>query len=413
RGEGLRALAGFQKSGPLTVDATLRLRIMARTSRNRSRPSSWKGGSSQVTINGVPQNATVIGDRVFSNTCTDSIGSPVVDSPLSSVQYRGTYPNFSGVITPTLQLMRNSTEFKDFTFTGLPTALSTMTVQNAPSGWLLDLVAGTNPSRPVIGIPIWAQNLGQLPGMLRSLGNLIRSPSNVLKPKGFAGEYLGVQFGWLPLIEDLKKLIDFQSYVLKRNKELADLYSGKGLRRRLKFTDDTVNTPVVSMTATYANALITTASSVDVKRRTWGTIHWYPTTPPQYHPDDHSWNNLTNRLVLGATPEGLAKGLWDVIPWTWLIGWFTNLGKYTLAHSYTVPANHSGGCLMREAKGTWLPGLATVTAGSGKVYPIGMLTRTIKTRAVSSVVTVGVNMPYLDMFRLSILGALFTQRFFR
>jgi hypothetical protein len=215
------------------------------------------------------------------------------------------------------------------------------------------------------------------------------------------------------LIEDLQKLLDFQSYVLKRNKELAQLYSGKGLRRRLKFTDDTTSTAYPRDVATYANALIKTTSSVDVKRRTWGTIHWYPTTPPLYHPDDHSWNSLANRLVLGATPEGLAKGLWDVIPWTWLIGWFTNLGKYTLAHSYTVPATHSGGCFMSEAVGTWTAGDATVTAGTGKVYMYGQLTRTVKTRSVSSVVTPGVNMPYLDMFRLSILGALFVQRFMR
>jgi hypothetical protein len=297
--------------------------------------------------------------------------------------------------------------------TGMPAALSGMTVQTAPSGWLLDLVAGTNPSRPIIGIPIWAQNLAQLPKMIKSLGDLIRSPGNVLKPKGFAGEYLGVQFGWLPLIEDLTKLLAFQDYVLKRNKELNELYSGKGLRRRLKFSDDTTSTAVSANTATYANAIVTATSSVTVKRRMWGTIHWYPTTPPVYHPDDHSWNNLTNRLVLGATPEGLAKGIWDVIPWTWLIGWFTNLGKYTLAHSWTVPADHSGGCLMREAIGTWTAGGATVSAGSGKVYHYGQLTRSMKTRSVSSVVTVGVNMPYIDMFRLSILSALFVQRFVR
>jgi hypothetical protein len=278
---------------------------------------------------------------------------------------------------------------------------------------MLDLVAGTNPSRPVIGIPMWAQNIAQLPKMLKSLGDLIRSPGNVLKPKGFAGEYLGIQFGWLPLIDDLKKLLDFQSYVLKRNKELAQLYSGKGLRRRLKFNDDTVTTAITGSFAIYPTGRCDAKSSFTARRRNWGTIHWYPTTPPQYHPDDHSWNSLANRLVLGATPEGLAKGLWDVLPWTWLIGWFTNLGKYTLAHSWTVPASHSSGCLMQEAVGTWTAGDATLTAATGKIYHYGQLTRSYKTRTVSSTVTVGVNMPYLDMFRLSILGALFTQRFVR
>jgi len=249
--------------------------------------------------------------------------------------------------------------------------------------------------------------------MIKSLGDLIRSPSNVLKPKGFAGEYLGVQFGWLPLIEDLQKLMAFQNYVLKRNKELSQLYSGAGLRRRLKFNDDTLSFPVTTDISLFPGAIVTATSSVTVKRRNWGTIHWYPTTPPVYHPDDHSWNNLTNRLVLGATPEGLAKGIWDVIPWTWLIGWFTNFGKYTLAHSWTVPANHSSGCLMQEAISTWTAGDAALKSATGRAYHYGQLTLSRKTRSVSSKVTVGLNMPYIDMFRLSILGALFAQRFLR
>jgi len=386
---------------------------MARHTRTRNRSIPHPGGTLTNYSRGVA-GTPISPTRVLSDSCTDSVGSPVVDSPLSLTKYHGTWPRCTGRFDGTIQTARPQyTVLDGYTYSNVPIALSTFTVQSAPSGWLLDLVAGTNPSRPTLGIPMWAQNIAQLPKMVKKLGDLILSPGNALKPKGFAGEYLGVQFGWLPLIDDLKKLLDFQNHVLKRNKELAQLYSGKGLRRRLKFADDTTSSAVTGTIPGQVAVTVTATSSVEVKRRMWGTIHWYPTTPPLYHPDDHKWNNLTNRLVAGATPEGLAKGLWDVLPWTWLIGWFTNLGKYTLAHSWTVPANHSGGCLMREAIGTWTAGDATVNAGTGKVYHYGQLTRSLKTRAVSSTVSVGVNMPYLDMFRLSILGALFVQRFAR
>lgn len=384
---------------------------MARHTRFRSRTITFPSGKYTPYIDNVAQAPVVSPARNNLASCGDSIGSPVVDSALTLTSFTRDYPKLNGRVESTYIGKETHTVYEGYTTSSLPAPLTNMVVIPAPSGWLLDVVAGTNPSRPVIGIPIWAQNLAQLPKMVKNLGDLIRNPGNVLKPKGFAGEYLGVQFGWLPLIDDLTKLLDFQSHVLKRNKELAQLYSGKGLRRRLKLADDTSSTGVNTNLGFYPTGTITMTASVTVKRRQWGTIHWYPTTIPVYHPDDHKWHNLTNRIVLGATPEGLAKGLWDVIPWTWLLGWFTNLGKYTLAHSWTVPANHTGGCLMSEAIGTWKAGSATVSGGSGSVTYSGSVTRSLKTRIVSSVVTVGVNMPYIDMFRLSILGALFVQRF--
>jgi len=100
-----------------------------------------------------------------------------------------------------------------------------------------------------------------------------------------------------------------------------------------------------------------------------------------------------------------------VIPWTWLIGWFSNVGKYTLAHSFTVPATHGVGCFMSKAEATLASGevIPVAITGSFQVEGKGTATYTIKTRAVSSSVTVGANVPYLDTFRLSILGALWVQ----
>jgi hypothetical protein len=201
--------------------------------------------------------------------------------------------------------------------------------------------------------------------------------------------------------------------VIKRSRELSQLSQG-GIRRRLKFADDTTQTDIDSQTATYANAIVTQRCSLFVKREQWGTIRWYPASLPPYHPDDVSTNRKALQLVLGLTPEGLAKGLWDVIPWTWLLGWFTNVGKYTLAHSWTVPATHGTGCFMSQAEATYSSSSVTATAAqSASLSGSGSLTKTIKTRAVSSSVVAGANIPFVDMWRLSILGSLFVQRFFK
>lgn len=386
---------------------------MARVTRSRSRLTTNPGGVTTVYDNGVATDF-VESPRVFTNTCNDSHGSPIVDSPFSSTQYPVGYPRVSGDVDMVNTRYKN--HYSGVTVQAPPIEWTTSSPSGAPSGWMLDLVAGTNPSRPVLNIPELIEDIWDLPKALKNLGDLILHPGNHAKPKGLAGEYLGVQFGWLPLIEDLQKLLEFQTYAIKRNKELHQLYSGKGLRRRLKFGDSTVTTQGSTALTPYPAGSVTVNLSVTVTKRQWATIHWYPTSLPPYHPDDEQWNTLSTKLVLGATPEAMVYGLWKVIPWTWLIGWFTNVGKFALANSYTVPAAHGSGCFMSYAEAKFVmsvPGTHNAAVKSFKLEASGEAIRRMRTRVVSSQVTAGVNIPYLDMFRLSILGALFTQRFAR
>lgn len=390
---------------------------MARVSRTRTKPSPFNGGISESWING---NHNVAGDvspnrSGYTSRCIDFHGRPVVDSPFDSDQYAGTYPSVTGSIQGKAPYLGYKNILKGFTFSSLPLEMTGMSPLAAPSGWELDVIAGTNPSRASIGIPMWAQNLAELPGMVRQLGKILIDPKGAARPKGFADNFLGVKFGWLPLIDDLRKLLEFQKHVIKRNKELHQLYSGKGLRRRLQIGNDTTNIGTIASTALAATATVTLYCSLSITRKSWGTIHWKPAVLPLYHPDDARMNDLARTLAIGLTPEGIARGVWDVIPWTWLIGWFTNVGKYVNAYSLTVPATHGATCFMSEAKAELRPSLVTATNFSSRSFELskGSATRTIKTRQVSSSVSVGVNMPYLDMSRLSVLGALFSQRAFR
>jgi hypothetical protein len=317
----------------------------------------------------------------------------------------------SGIIKPVTTVLADTLELDNFTIQALPLAFTSLTPMTTPAGWYLDLVAGTNPSRPTLNIPELAQDVWDFPRMLKALFGRLGAKSGSGGPKGLAGDYLGVQFGWIPLVEDISKLLDFQKYVLKRNKELHQLYSGKGMRRRLQFGDDSTS-DVVNMTTASDNVAIGLRLSLDIKRKMWGTIHWYPSTPPSYHPSDHDLNQLSKRLVLGMNAESLANGIWKVLPWTWLIGWFTNFGKYTLAYSWTVPAHHSAGCLMKQVEATLTPsGCSASNAISASIAPSGQAKSTYKGRILSGALTVGFNMPYIDMFKLSILTALFVQKF--
>ena len=388
---------------------------MPRTSRYRTRPSPYKGGSVETEINGVPQGDIVRPDRSgYTSSCFDSVGRPVVDSPLASSQYRGTYPSVSGYAAAMAPYGNRKDVLKAYTLSSLPANMTGMSVLGAPSGWELDVVAGTNPSRASIGIPMWLQNLGELPGMVRSLGKILSDPRGAVRPKGFADNFLGVKFGWLPLIDDLQKLLEFQKHVIKRNKELHQLYSGKGLRRRIQIASDTTSEETSSTFGGTFITYVTLKCSLKVTRKSWGTIHWKPTLLPLYHPDDARMNDLARQLAIGLTPEGIARGIWDVIPWTWLIGWFTNVGKYVNAYSLTVPATHGAVCFMSQAVAELrASSVSAANTSSDKLVCQGTATLTLKTRQVSTSVSVGSNIPYMDMSRLSVLGALFVQRAFR
>jgi hypothetical protein len=249
--------------------------------------------------------------------------------------------------------------------------------------------------------------------MLRNAVKFFQHPKTILTPKGAANEYLGLKFGWLPFINDIQELLNLQELIDKRQKELKDLYnSPKGIRRRLKFGDDTQVLKRSNTFSLQGSSIVTCPISLTVKRARWATIRWKPTSPPAYHPDDSRFRDQTRRIILGLTPQGLAKGAWDVIPWTWLIGWFTNIGKLTTAFANTIPASHSEACFMCS----WSAGAVgqdpTVSfTNRYKLNVSGLATRTVKARYVGGTVVPGFNMPFLDMSRLSVLGALGIQRF--
>lgn len=295
------------------------------------------------------------------------------------------------------------------------TTYSGMVQTAAPAGWMLDLVAGTNPSRPLLTMPTQVQNMTQLPSMIRELGKLLRRPVSSLAARDAANVHLGIQFGWAPLIDDLVKLVTLQQHILKRTEEIYKLYyQQEGLKRRLGFGDSRTVVTTQGLWSLTSNCQASTAVTVTEIRKQWGTIKWRPTALPPFQSSDVDFASLARRIVLGMTPEGLVKGLWDVMPWSWLIGWFTNVGKYLWANSYTIPAVHTNGCFMSsvdrlvEIGGT---SYSLTPEFQRKTEPQGNAYFTRKTRVIGGAASGSAFVPYIDANRLAVVGSLFAQRF--
>ena len=102
------------------------------------------------------------------------------------------------------------------------------------------------------------------------------------------------------------------------------------------------------------------------------------------------------------------KQVWDAIPWTWLVGWFTNVDEYLLAHDNRIPLTHSTPCIMTKRFSRWdslrIPGNAPLVKGGD-----GAFIRQTKERVVNGG-TVTATMGFLSRRQLSILAALHIQR---
>ena len=381
---------------------------MSRTLRQRSRDAYFKGRF-RDWVNGTPGSWFEV-TRTRTSTCTDFTGSPVVDSSLTSTQLKGCMIVNGRFLSNYAPSSLRYTEFEDW-----PIVVSKGTVSNvplpAPSGWALDLVARTNPSRPVVTPLTLLQDLIELPRMLRDLPTLISRKRGILTAKGASNAYLSTIFGWMPFVEDIKKLLDLSSDIDKRAMELNRLYSSGGLRRKITLGGDHQVGRVEETLSGQGSAVIYIPVSVSVERTMWATIRWKPTQLVPHHPGDAKVRQLARQVVSGMTSEGLAKGLWDVLPWTWMVNWFTNVGNYALAQSNTVPAQHMSKNFMSQVKVTWTPGPSRpVNVLSDQTSIHCDQTYVQKTRIPSSGVTPGFQLPFIDSKRLSVLSALAIQR---
>jgi hypothetical protein len=117
---------------------------------------------------------------------------------------------------------------------------------------------------------------------------------------------------------------------------------------------------------------------------------------------------MATKAVSGLSVEGMAAGAWEVLPWSWLIDWFTNIGDFMLQNSNTIPASLAECCIMRKTVtvNRHIPfNLPAGVSGGEGVQTLTNLSRIV------GVAFPQAHLPFISAGRLSILGSLFIQRF--
>jgi hypothetical protein len=255
------------------------------------------------------------------------------------------------------------------------------------------------------------QDLVEIPKQLRDVGKLISNPKSLLSAREIANQNLAIRFGWIPLVKDVQDLFNLQSSIHQRVGELNRLYSETGLHRRIKLGSSSAekkqnNVVVSSFTGVSGSATIRQFT----RGERWASVRWKPTAVPPHNPSDADRIRQARKLVSGMTIEGLLNGLWEVIPWTWVIDWFTDVHGYAMTWSNTVPAVPYSACVMQHT--STVTDIATNNNGSALTGGSGTIIYETKERFIGGA-SVNAFLPFIGMDRLSILSSLFIQRFKR
>lgn len=255
--------------------------------------------------------------------------------------------------------------------------------------------ARTNPSRPYVDVPVNALQLGELTHLIRDTGrSLYRSLGN---------NNLMYQFGIVPLVGDLVKMINFADQVNRRVQVINRLKSSRGFRKTVligNYSSAESQDRIVQSQGSYLGRTFNVVTTLQVKAH----CRWLPTAEMGSLTSSNEVRDLARRAVLGLTID--SSSLWELIPWTWLIDWGTNFGQYLSAHRNIVPAILSDVSVMRHTR--TVAECDPIDLGSVQMTGIKYI-RENKTRATSFVAPTA-HFPFLSGQQVGIVASLAVTR---
>lgn len=232
-----------------------------------------------------------------------------------------------------------------------------------------------------------------------------------LRARDAGGEYLNVEFGWRPLVNEIRSLCS----TIKRADELIREYernAGKPVRASYEFPAEISSTrsvatgkyPQPGLTAGFYSGSGTKTTVTTTRKRTWfeGTF--------TYHMPKGlgvGFAAKANHLYgIRLTPETL----WNLTPWSWALDWFTNIGDniHNLSAFAFEGLAMPYAYIMREnsvTKRVTLTGVRTKSHGDLEALEQAYTTK-VKARLGATPFGFGLDPGELNGRQLAIIGAL-------
>lgn len=195
----------------------------------------------------------------------------------------------------------------------------------SPNDWGAEAFSKMKPTNPIWSASNSLYELKDLPDMLASL------KTRITEFKDLGNMFLNHQFGWLPILRDAKTLIELQQKTQKKLKQLLR-DNGRLVRRRIVLFDVVENEVTTSgeawglMNPNFVNYFYSGTPTYSSKAFTtdsvWGSAAFRYWLPPG--PQDIKYKAPLIRGLHGFSLSPTA--LYNMIPWTWLVDWFSNVG---------------------------------------------------------------------------------------
>jgi hypothetical protein len=264
--------------------------------------------------------------------------------------------------------------------------------------WKTKALANMNPNKPVVDLPLFLFEFKDFPRMLRDLGRILLKK----RPKvaDIPGQYLAYSFGWAPLIADLMELFDLSKAIEDRKAYLLRLERGTKLRRTLEsgtLSDVWTSNGFGTSGITWDTRLIET-------RKVWFTANAKLLTPL---PAADRLQGLSQDLVLGLRISPAT--FWNMIPWSWLIDYFVNVGTFMEAQQGQVKTSCTRMNIMADSKIS--NELHNARPNASQTHSGGLMYSTQRLRQIYSNPTPTLSFePFLTNRELGNLGALITAK---
>ncbi len=212
-----------------------------------------------------------------------------------------------------------------------------------------------NPNRPSVDLPVFLFELRDIPGMIKDWGDDIKRAGRISggqylteSPAAVAKRYVEYQFGIKPVIDDVKKMLDFQKSVERKLKAVENL-SKRGVENsnNTVYEDERTTHEGVSLLSALYMESRTARTKTTINRKYWTSTRWEATGDiPRTSEDKYQ---LAVRLAYGLDISFAT--MWEAMPWSWLIDWFSDIGLAMQQTRGTIPVRAARQCLMKK---TWI-----------------------------------------------------------
>jgi len=240
--------------------------------------------------------------------------------------------------------------------------------QNCPSYWfgqpptysenwagaLTQALLRVQRTEPIVNLATTGLELvEEIPRLLKETARRILDKSGRLRapkrdspgqgPSDLAPGYLAYQWAIRPLVNDIRKMLSLQKSISERVRYHRKTHRTKRSNGGLPPLFDLVSSGNKWGYATYAPYLqwMTDNSYTEITNRCWYTAH----LEPQMQLADILSEQMNRDYQLGRRSNGL-ETLYELLPWSWLIDYFTNLGDMIRLTNNMMPYKVTSLCIM-------------------------------------------------------------------